>query len=75
MKIKKITSQHRRDFSAIMQCEFCQHEQINDAGYDDRYYHDNVIPQMKCHKCGESTISKGGEIDHTPTKYPEGLQI
>jgi transcription elongation factor Elf1 len=75
MKIEKIISQHRRDFSAEMKCEFCGHTDINKYGYDDRYYHDEVIPNMKCKKCGESTKSKGGKIDNTPTKYPEGYQI
>ena len=75
MKIKKIISQHRRDFSALMECEFCGAESTNDSGYDDRYYHDNVIPNMKCKKCDKSTVSEGGNIEHTPTKYPEGLQL
>lgn len=75
MKIKKIISQHRRDFTALMECEFCNHQEMDNSGYDDRYYHDNVIPNMKCKKCGESTISKGGEIEKVQTKYPEGFQI
>ena len=75
MKIKQILSQHRRDFTAIMQCEFCGNEKTNGSGYDDRYYHDNVIPQMKCESCGKSTISEGGNIEKTATRYPEGYQI
>lgn len=75
MKIKEITYEARRDFHAIMNCEFCNHDQILKSGYDDRYYHDNVIPEMKCEKCGESTLSKGGSISHTKTRYPEGFQI
>lgn len=75
MKIKEIISQHRRDFRAIMKCEFCENEIENKNGYDDRYYHDNVIPNMKCTKCNKSTISENGKIDKTPTKYPEGYQI
>lgn len=75
MKIKKLISQHRRDFTALMECEFCQHQEMDNSGYDDRYYHDNVIPNMKCKKCGESTISKGGEVDKVQTKYSEGFQI
>jgi hypothetical protein len=43
--------------------------------YDDRYYHDNVIPNKKCKKCGKSTLSEGDNIDKTPTKYPEGFQV
>jgi len=75
MKIKEIISQHRRDFVAKMQCEFCNHEiKLND-GYDDRCYHDKVIPNMKCGKCGKSTLSEGGNIEYVETKYPEGFQV
>jgi len=75
MKIKKVLSQHRRDFSAIMECEFCGHEHKLTSGYDDRNYHDNVIPSMKCIKCEKSTKSEGGEIEHRPTTYPDWYQI
>ena len=75
MKIKQLISQHRRDFNALMECEYCGHEEMDNSGYDDRYYHDNVIPNQKCNKCGESTISKGGEVEKRATKYSEGFQI
>lgn len=75
MKIKQIINQSRRDFSAIMECEFCSNETKLATGYDDRNYHDNVIPNMECPKCGKSTKSEGGTIDHVQTKYPEGYQI
>lgn len=75
MKIKEITSQSRRDFSAIMKCEFCGAEEKNNSGYDDRFYHDNVIPEMKCGSCGKSTKSENAPIEKTETKYPEGLQV
>lgn len=75
MKIKKMIQQHRRDFIALMECEFCSHAYKNESGYDDNYYHENVIPNMKCKSCGHSTISKGGEIKPQATKYPEGFQI
>jgi ribosomal protein L37AE/L43A len=52
MKIKKITSQDRRDFVAIYECEHCGN--LHEAGgYDDSYFHQNVIPNMKCEKCGK----------------------
>jgi primosomal protein N' len=72
MKIKKIISQNRRDYTAIMVCEHCQNEQIDNCGYDDSYYHQNVIPKMKCQKCG-----KTAPPDYKPnsTKYPEGMQV
>ncbi len=75
MKIKEIVNQHRRDFTAIMYCEFCKTESINNSGYDDDNYHQNVIPKMKCKNCNESTLSKGGTIENTQTKYPEGFQV
>lgn len=70
MKIKEIISQHRRDFTATMVCEGCGHEERNNRGYDDRYYHDNVIPNMKCGSCGKSTIALGVQVEPRATKYP-----
>jgi hypothetical protein len=75
MKIKKITQQYRRDFSADMLCEFCDNETKLTTGYDDDNYHQNVIPNMECRKCGRSTISGGRKPDIVTTKYPEGYQV
>jgi transcription elongation factor Elf1 len=52
MKIKVITSQHRRDFQAIFECEHCGTEK-NGRGYDDANFHKNVIPTMSCNTCGK----------------------
>ena len=35
MKIKQILSQHRRDFTAIMKCEFCNHEASENLNISD----------------------------------------
>lgn len=51
MKIKEIINQSRRDFTAIYVCK-CGHEEQG-YGYDDRNFHDNVIPNMKCKECGQ----------------------
>jgi len=72
LKIKKITSQHRRDYTAIMVCEYCGHEQIDNSGYDDAYYHKNVIPKMTCGSCGKTA---GKDYKPKTTKYPEGYQV
>jgi len=56
MKIKKIIFEMRNDFNAIMECEHCGHEQENNAGYNDDYYHTRVIPEMKCRNCRKSSI-------------------
>jgi len=71
MKIKRIISQHRRDFRAIYQCEHCDHEH-EDYGYDDDRFHQKVIPAMKCKQCGKSSPT-----DYSPlaTKYDSTVVI
>ncbi len=71
MKIKEITNQTRRDFTAIYQCEHCALE-VNGRGYDDAYFHNNVIPKMTCAGCGKT--SKDNYRPLSP-KYPEGFVI
>ena len=71
MKIKEIVSQHRRDFTAIYICEHCEHEEKS-YGYDDRNFHDNVIPKMKCKECGKKA---GDNYRPLATKYPESATI
>jgi transcription elongation factor Elf1 len=67
MKIKAIKSQIRRDFTAIYQCEHCGHE-TEGSGYDDRNFHQNVIPKMKCKQCG---MVSGDDYRPLATKYPD----
>jgi transcription elongation factor Elf1 len=71
MRIKEILSQSRRDFRAIYECEHCGSTK-EASGYDDAYFHKNVIPEMACEKCG-----KKAHENYRPlaTKYPEGHQI
>ncbi|MBF0253191.1 MAG: hypothetical protein HQL29_05180 [Candidatus Omnitrophica bacterium] len=71
MKIKKIVSQHRRDFTAIYECEQCGHEHEG-SGYDDANFHQNVIPTFVCKECGKKAAD-----DYRPlaTKFPEGHQV
>ena len=71
MKIKEITYQNRRDFTAIYECEHCG-ETYTASGYDDAYFHQNVIPKMKCSKCGKVAPDTYRPLT---TKYPEGYQI
>ena len=58
MKIVKLLSQKRRDFYAIYECEGCNNQERK-LGYDDRNFHDNVIPNMKCEKCEKSRNDLG----------------
>ncbi len=71
MKIKKILSQRRRDFTAIYECEHCGSTEES-YGYDDAYFHQEVIPNKKCKKCGKKADSNYRALT---TKYPEGFQI
>ncbi len=74
MKIEKVISQHRRDFEAVYKCENCGYTKKR-RGYDDRNFHDNVVPNMKCDECGKSRNDLGIKGDFIETKYPEGFQI
>lgn len=69
MRINEILDQHRRDFWADYECENCGHIEHRKYGYDDRNFHDNVIPKMKCPKCGKSRNDLGITEEPTPTKY------
>ena len=69
MKIREMKSQHRRDFWATYECEGCGHITGEKSGYDDRNFHDNVIPNMKCDNCGKSRNDLGIVAEKTQTKY------
>ena len=71
MRIKEIISQYRRDFTAIYECEHCGFVETK-RGYDDAYFHNNVVPNMKCPQCGEVVSNTYRPLT---TKYPEGFQI
>lgn len=71
MRIKKMLSQHRRDFTAVFECEHCGFNEER-SGYDDTYFHNRVIPDMKCKNCGKTA---GSDYAPRATKYPEGFQI
>ena len=74
MKIKQILSQHRRDFTAILVCDHpdCDAEQKLTSGYDDRNYHDNVIPSFECGVCHRKALPETLKV---ATKYPDGHQV
>ena len=67
MKIKKIVSQNRRDFTAVYECEHCGHEK-EAHGYDDTHFHQAVIPKMKCERCGKIAHKNYRPLT---TKYPD----
>jgi ribosomal protein L37AE/L43A len=67
--------QNRRDFTGVYQCEGCQNTQQQGGGYDDSYFHQFVIPEMKCNKCGKSSLDMGTPLQPVKTKYPEWLEV
>lgn len=71
MKIKEIKSQHRRDMQVVYECEHCGCIKQGSA-YDDKHFHENVIPRMECPEC-----KKIAPENYRPltTKYPEGKQV
>lgn len=71
MKIKTIVSQHRRDFHAIYKCEHCGHESKS-SGYDDRNFHENVIPNMVCSGCN---LKAGEDYKPLAPKYSDHQQV
>jgi rubredoxin len=71
MKIREIIVQYRRDFVADYECENCGYV-VRMKGYDDANFHENVIPDMICPKCGEKAPDNYRPLT---TKYPEGYQV
>lgn len=74
MVIKEITDQYRRDFSAIYVCNHCGTE-VEGRGYDDRNFHDNVIPMMVCKNCGKKEVDFNKNYRPLTTKYPDEYQV
>lgn len=71
MKIQKILNQHRRDFEAIYECEHCGARERS-SGYDDSFFHSEVIPKMKCKACGKTA---GDDYRPLTTKYPDSAIV
>jgi hypothetical protein len=68
MKIKKIKSSYRNDFTADMECEHCGHVQNLSSGYSDDFYYSRVIPAMTCQSCGKNRAGESPE-----TKNDSGM--
>lgn len=71
MHIKEMLSQNRRDFRAVYECEHCGSTEEK-SGYDDSYFHDEVIPNMPCVKCGKKA---GDGYKPASPMYPEGMIV
>jgi ribosomal protein L37AE/L43A len=69
--IKEITNQSRRDLQVIFKCEHCGEEKEG-RGYDDDFFHKEVVPNKECESCGEKAPDT--YVPRTP-KYPAGMQV
>jgi ribosomal protein L37AE/L43A len=74
MKIKEITDRYRRDLELVYECENCGHT-MTGSGYDDRYFHDEVVPNKKCPVCDKSSVDLGTKLEKRALKYPEGMTV
>jgi hypothetical protein len=72
MHISTIIEQHRRDFTAIFQCEHCG-AKAKKSGYDDANFHDNVIPAMPCGTCQK--VADKERYRPLATLYPAGKVV
>lgn len=59
MKIHHIRDRIRNDIFGVMICEHCRNTD-RFVGYDDAYYHNNVIPKLKCKACGKD---RAGDLE------------
>jgi len=71
MKVIKRYNQIRRDLCIDTECESCGAMDKCAFAYDDRNYWDNVVPNFKCPKCGESSNSLGIKTEQIGTKYSD----
>ena len=69
MKLIIKKEQDRRDFIGLYECENCK-TTIIIKGYDDRNFHDNVAPRIKCSECNNTTLSLNIIPQYIQTKYP-----
>lgn len=75
MKLLKIKNQSRRDFTGVYKCEGCGHEETLSGCYDDRNFHDNVMPDKKCSACKKSTKDLGVPVERVETKYSDNQLV
>ena len=59
----------RRDCYVDLECERCGEKEIKRFVCNDRNTWDNIVPNWKCEKCGESTNSLGVKKEYMSTKY------
>lgn len=69
MKLIEKKNQLRRDFTGVYECENCGNVKEYRGCYDDRNFHDNVMPKRKCDKCEKCSEDLNVPIVRVATKY------
>ena len=68
-------SKKETQMSDLKPCPFCGNT-YEGSGYDDTNFHQNVVPDMKCKKCGKSSNSEPQENPRPlTTKYPDHMEV
>lgn len=63
MKIGRGFELHRNDFYCTYECEHCGAETDRRSGYNDSFFHEQVIPAKHCDKCGKNRAGDQKEIE------------
>ena len=74
MRLIERKDQMRRDFTGVYECENCDHIEER-GGYDDTYFHEQVIPDMICGGCQMSSKTLGRDLLLTKPKYLDHVTI
>lgn len=66
MRVREVTWRQRNDYSALMECEHCDHAQKHGGLYADMFFATRVIPSLfYCEKCGLNSLGeKRREPEH-----------
>lgn len=73
MKLINDYSWNRRDFYFDAECEGCGNVMKKLSGYDDANYYENVIPNIKCDKCGKSAKELNVPIEPEKPYYDPNI--
>jgi len=71
MKLLEKKNQHRRDFHGLYSCEGCNAQELIKNCYDDRNFHDNVMPNTACKSCKKTTNEIGAAKEAVSTEHED----
>lgn len=64
MKVHEVTWRMNNDYSAILECEHCEHHQTANGLYADFFFATQVLPNnYYCGRCGLNSLGKKREME------------